>query len=136
MDFRSNHKSGRRDSGRSDGRSSDRSSARFSGRNSGRSEGRDNERFENRSSGRSSFEKSMHRVICDDCGDACEVPFRPTSGKPIYCSDCFRKNEKSGARGSDRDSERSYEGTPKVSKEDIDQINRKLDKILKALKIN
>ena len=25
-----------------------------------------------------------------DCGREAQVPFRPTSGKPVYCSDCFR----------------------------------------------
>ena len=24
------------------------------------------------------------------CGKEAQVPFRPTSGKPVYCSDCFR----------------------------------------------
>src|SRR4051794_27109908 len=27
---------------------------------------------------------------CPNCGRDAEVPFRPTSGKPVYCSDCFR----------------------------------------------
>lgn len=43
---------------------------------------------------------TMHKAVCDNCGKECEVPFRPTSGKPVYCSNCFEKN-----RGSD--SERS-----------------------------
>lgn len=38
----------------------------------------------------------MHRVTCDRCRKDCEVPFRPTSGKPIYCKNCFENN-----RGSD-----------------------------------
>lgn len=32
----------------------------------------------------------MHKAICDNCGKECEVPFRPTSGKPIFCSNCFK----------------------------------------------
>ncbi len=31
----------------------------------------------------------MHQAVCDNCKKSCEVPFRPTSGKPIYCSSCF-----------------------------------------------
>lgn len=31
----------------------------------------------------------MHKAICDNCGRECEVPFRPTSGKPVFCSNCF-----------------------------------------------
>ena len=32
---------------------------------------------------------SMHQTTCDSCGRSCEVPFKPTSGKPIFCSNCF-----------------------------------------------
>ncbi len=34
----------------------------------------------------------MHKAICSDCGAECEVPFKPTEGKPVRCQDCFRKN--------------------------------------------
>jgi len=34
----------------------------------------------------------MHKAICSDCGKECEVPFKPTEGKPVRCQDCFRKN--------------------------------------------
>jgi CxxC-x17-CxxC domain-containing protein len=33
--------------------------------------------------------REMHDAICSSCGRATQVPFRPTSGKPVYCSDCF-----------------------------------------------
>lgn len=32
---------------------------------------------------------TMHKVICDECKKPCEVPFKPTAGKPVYCSACF-----------------------------------------------
>ncbi|MHA7733997.1 CxxC-x17-CxxC domain-containing protein [Nitrosopumilus sp. S6] len=32
-------------------------------------------------------------VTCADCGDECEVPFVPRTDRPVYCSDCFRKNK-------------------------------------------
>jgi CxxC-x17-CxxC domain-containing protein len=35
-------------------------------------------------------ERTMHPAICSSCGRETEVPFVPTSGKPVYCSDCFR----------------------------------------------
>lgn len=38
----------------------------------------------------------MHQAICDNCGKSCEVPFRPTSGKPVYCSNCF-ENQRGGS---------------------------------------
>jgi len=34
--------------------------------------------------------REMFSATCSNCGREAQVPFRPTSGKPVYCSDCFR----------------------------------------------
>ena len=34
--------------------------------------------------------REMFTATCSSCGKEASVPFRPTSGKPVYCSDCFR----------------------------------------------
>jgi len=34
--------------------------------------------------------REMFEATCSNCGKEAQVPFRPTSGKPVYCSDCFR----------------------------------------------
>lgn len=34
--------------------------------------------------------REMFSATCASCGREAQVPFRPTSGKPVYCSDCFR----------------------------------------------
>lgn len=39
----------------------------------------------------------MHNAICDNCGQSCEVPFRPTGDKPVYCKNCFRKKDRGDA---------------------------------------
>ena len=31
----------------------------------------------------------MHAATCSSCGSHCEVPFRPTGDRPVYCQDCF-----------------------------------------------
>ncbi len=33
--------------------------------------------------------REMFAATCSACGQETEVPFRPTSGKPVYCSACF-----------------------------------------------
>jgi len=38
-------------------------------------------------------DREMFKATCSDCGKACEVPFKPTEGKPVRCQDCFRKNK-------------------------------------------
>ena len=40
--------------------------------------------------GRSSAPREMFSATCSSCGNEARVPFRPTNGKPVYCSDCFR----------------------------------------------
>ncbi len=90
--------------------------------------------------GRSSFgggrgDREMFDVTCSNCGKAAQVPFKPTNGKPVYCSDCF---EKMGGR-SDRPSndrprfdDRARQ-SPQVQGPDLGAINAKLDKILSLL---
>ena len=38
--------------------------------------------------------REMHKTVCSDCGQECEVPFKPTEGRPVYCRDCFPKHKK------------------------------------------
>lgn len=76
----------------------------------------------NQGGGRSSFrDKQMFSAVCDKCGKKCEVPFKPSGDKPIYCNDCFGQNRDAGSKNSG------------PSKEQFEIINSKLDKILKAL---
>lgn len=39
---------------------------------------------------------TLHKATCSECGKECEVPFRPTGDKPVYCSDCFAKKRADG----------------------------------------
>ncbi|MCK4953341.1 DNA-directed RNA polymerase, partial [Candidatus Bathyarchaeota archaeon] len=38
--------------------------------------------------------RTMHKATCSDCGEECEVPFRPTEGRPVYCRECFQKHRR------------------------------------------
>ena len=35
--------------------------------------------------------RQMFPVTCAECGKDTEVPFEPRTGRPVYCSDCYRK---------------------------------------------
>ena len=35
--------------------------------------------------------REMHKATCAQCSKDCEVPFKPTEGRPVYCRDCFQK---------------------------------------------
>lgn len=37
--------------------------------------------------------REFHDAVCSSCGQATQVPFRPTPGKPVYCRDCFQASK-------------------------------------------
>src|SRR3989338_3713260 len=65
----------------------------------------------------------MHNAICSKCEKKCQVPFKPTGSKPVFCSDCFGQGE--GSRNQDRQSG--------GSSDQLNQINAKIDKMLLIL---
>lgn len=101
---------------------------------------------------------SMHSAVCAECGQSCEVPFKPTGDKPVYCSSCFGKkagfdNNRFDRRDSERPSfsrdNRRDSGRPSFSREDrgdrssfaghdnnkqqFELLNAKLDNIIRLL---
>jgi CxxC-x17-CxxC domain-containing protein len=66
----------------------------------------------------------MTKVTCSSCGNDCEVPFKPTSDKPVFCSDCFKRKDKG-----------NYDKQSQSPNQDLEMINKKLDRIMKALEI-
>jgi len=97
-------------------------------------------------------DREMHKAICSDCGKNCEVPFRPTGDKPVFCSDCFKNKSDDNSRnfrdGGNRDfgkrnfqprfdDKRSFQNDAGSNapnyKAQFEQLNVKLDKILKVL---
>ena len=49
-----------------------------------------------------SRERTFTKAVCAECGKECEVPFRPTGDRPVYCRDCFsaHKDSDRGQRSS------------------------------------
>jgi CxxC-x17-CxxC domain-containing protein len=120
-------------------------------------------RFDNNRSARPgdrSGRPSMHSAVCADCGQSCEVPFKPTGDKPVYCSSCFGKkagfdNSRFERRDSERPSfnrddrresarpsfnrddrgDRSNLASRDGSKQQFDMLNAKLDNILRLLTV-
>ena len=97
--------------------------------------------------GRGGDRPDMHKAVCTDCGNNCEVPFRPTGEKPIFCSDCFKGKRDDNPRGSrdrsGRDSKPRFVsktsnqgGANKDTtnyKAQFEMLNTKLNTIIKAL---
>jgi CxxC-x17-CxxC domain-containing protein len=40
--------------------------------------------------------REMHKAICAECKKECDVPFKPSGDRPVYCKDCFSKRKDSG----------------------------------------
>ena len=35
--------------------------------------------------------RQMYSATCSNCGQEAQVPFQPSNGKPVYCSECFQQ---------------------------------------------
>ncbi len=52
---------------------------------------------ENRDQGNSYRERKLTQAVCADCHKECEVPFKPTGDRPVYCKDCFSRRRQGGS---------------------------------------
>jgi len=85
-------------------------------------------------------DRQMFKATCSSCGKECEVPFKPTGSKPVYCRDCFRTMRNpdskrfSGRSNFDNRNEDRDRNTEQPSyKDQFVTLHAKLDKILKLL---
>lgn len=60
-------------------------------------------------------ERTFTRAICADCKKECEVPFRPSGDRPVYCKECFarRKEGTGGFKGHHENKFKENEFIPK-----------------------
>jgi len=63
--------------------------------------GRGHDRGHGRSE-RPSEDRELFKATCSSCHKSCEVPFRPSGDKPVFCRECFAEK--------DQGSERSFSG--------------------------
>ena len=103
----------------------------------------DRKPWEHREGGRGFDRPAMHPAVCAECGNPCEVPFRPVEGRPVFCSNCFKKDDSRPPRRSpDMDFRPKYEekrispaqstNTAQLA-DQLKSLNSKLDAILKIL---
>src|SRR3989338_2241052 len=93
-------------------------------------------------------ERTMHTTTCAQCGNECQVPFRPNGTKPVFCNNCFQRDERP-ERGNFSSSPQQFDRPsfapsapapqkfvpPSVDqfKVQLDMINSKLDRIMKLV---
>jgi len=47
-------------------------------------------------------EREMFDAKCADCGNECQIPFKPKDDRPVYCRECFQNHkpvQRSGGYG-------------------------------------
>jgi len=102
--------------------------------------------------GQPRFDQQLHQATCSVCGNTCQVPFKPSGDRPIFCRDCFRKE---GGGGPERGGRFERGGRPPFQRperfeqrapagalesgqmmRELEKINDKLDRVLKAMEGN
>ena len=61
--------------------------------------------------GNGSRERTYTRVVCSECRKECEIPFKPSGDRPVYCKECFSKRRQGSPFNANRDNrptERSF----------------------------
>lgn len=99
-----------------------------------------------RSFNRGTRDRELFRTTCSNCGKECEVPFKPTGSKPVFCSECFQRNGGETRRANDRDyasrrpsfqhpqyNEPQRNEHPEQNNDQFASLNAKLDKIIALL---
>ncbi len=60
-------------------------------------------RYDRGRGGNGPRERTFTRVVCSDCSKECEIPFKPSGGRPVYCKECFSKRRKDNPFSANRD---------------------------------
>lgn len=101
----------------------------------------------NRGGDRGGRPSQMFSAICDECKKPCEVPFRPSGEKPVYCSNCFGAKREGGNNDYQK---RDYTPAPSRApmstpsarpvsddfKNQFNSLNAKLDKLIEMMSKN
>ncbi len=88
-------------------------------------------------------DRPMFKASCSQCGNECQLPFKPNGSKPVFCSNCFVRDDKPRNDGPERSSysKPSYDRPPVAAaapnmdqfKTQLEIIHNKLDRILKLV---
>ncbi len=91
-------------------------------------------------------EREMFTTTCATCSKSCQVPFRPSGERPVYCSDCFRNTREGAPKDFSSAPKRDFapaNNTQHVApvadkridelKRDVQMISAKLDTIMKLI---
>lgn len=89
--------------------------------------------------------REMYKAECSQCHNPCEVPFKPNGKKPVFCQNCFVKDEGDSPLNSyprrefaprpaykQESAPRSDSGMGEVTRE-LKAMNEKLDRLVRLM---
>lgn len=87
--------------------------------------------------------KTLYKATCSNCGESCDVPFKPVNGKPVFCRNCFVKTADTATAGRAGDRFAKREFTPRNAAPQSDSnaavlkqleiMNAKLERLIAAV---
>jgi len=75
-------------------------------------------RHDSRRQGNGPRERNYTRVVCADCKKECEIPFKPSAGRPVYCKECFQTRKAGSLFIADRDNRSKERNFPREHRSD------------------
>ena len=82
-------------------------------------------RHDRGSQGNGPRERTYTRVVCADCNKECEVPFKPSADRPVYCKECFSKRKKGNPFNTNRDNRPQERDFPRERRSDERQAEKR-----------
>ena len=88
----------------------------------------------------------LFSAVCSNCGKSCELPFRPSGDRPVFCRDCFDKKDDTRGHSTFQRTERprEFRTAPREGsnnqenaeiKKQLANLEYKMDRILKILSV-
>jgi len=47
-------------------------------------------------------ERTYTQAVCAECNKECEIPFKPSGDRPVYCKECFSKRKRGNSFNASR----------------------------------
>ena len=76
-------------------------------------------------------DRVMYKAICADCKKECEVPFRPSGDRPVYCQECFSRRKAGNSFKANMDNRPKETAPAQVTNIDKPRVSEKKKPVAK-----
>lgn len=75
--------------------------------------------------GDSPRERTYTQVICSECKKECEIPFKSSGDRPVYCKECFSKRRKGSSFSANRNNRPETRDFPRKRRSNKSQSGKR-----------